>query len=368
MAMWDWIGYVDPDFMLSVVTKGQWCSWSDTGWDNPEYDALYEKQGTTIDPEERKQIVWEMQQMIYDNFLYTQLVNMSTSRRTRRSGTASRRRSTRTRRSSRRSRTRWDSEGREAERGRDRARLHREAASLFAIVTVFVAITLNFVLFRAIPRRRRVGAPLPALHAAVQGRTCARSSASTSPSGSSTALPRDLAQGDLGKLVRSQQPVRNELWPSIKNTCRWSRSAPLRGHVRHHRGGDLPPGGAAPCDKAGLWTGLGFYSMPPQWLGLMIVLFVAGAFGLPTSGIKDPTLGILDDASTLDLFVDRLRHMVLPALTIGLVLYGEYALIVRSAMLETLGEDYVLTARAKGLSSWCDRLEARLPERACSRS
>ena len=44
--------------------------------------------------------------------------------------------------------------------------------------------------------------------------------------------------------------------------------------------------------------------------------------------------------------------MLLPALTLGLVLYGEYTLIVRSAMLETLGEDYVLTARAKGLSNW----------------
>jgi ABC-type dipeptide/oligopeptide/nickel transport system permease component len=41
--------------------------------------------------------------------------------------------------------------------------------------------------------------------------------------------------------------------------------------------------------------------------------------------------------------------MFLPALTLGLVLYGEYTLIVRSAMLETLGEDYILTARAKGL-------------------
>jgi len=45
-----------------------------------------------------------------------------------------------------------------------------------------------------------------------------------------------------------------------------------------------------------------------------------------------------------------LHHMFLPALTLALTLYGEYTLIVRSAMLETLGEDYVLTARAKGLS------------------
>jgi peptide/nickel transport system permease protein len=49
---------------------------------------------------------------------------------------------------------------------------------------------------------------------------------------------------------------------------------------------------------------------------------------------------------------DVLEHMLLPSLTLGLVLYGEYTLIVRSAMLETLGEDYVLTARAKGLKPW----------------
>jgi peptide/nickel transport system substrate-binding protein len=75
IAMWDWVGYVDPDFMLSVSTKGQWCSWSDTGYDNPEYDRLYEEQGKAVDPEERRQIVYEMQQIVYDDFVYTQLTN-----------------------------------------------------------------------------------------------------------------------------------------------------------------------------------------------------------------------------------------------------------------------------------------------------
>ncbi len=75
LAMWDWIGYVDPDFQLSVVTKGQWCSWSDTGWDNPAYDKLYDKQGSTVDPAKRKALVYRMQQIVWDNFLYTQLVN-----------------------------------------------------------------------------------------------------------------------------------------------------------------------------------------------------------------------------------------------------------------------------------------------------
>jgi peptide/nickel transport system substrate-binding protein len=75
IAMWDWVGYIDPDFQLSVVTKGQWCSWSDTGWDNPAYDRLYELQGTTVNSARRKEIVWRMQKIIWDNFLYTQLVN-----------------------------------------------------------------------------------------------------------------------------------------------------------------------------------------------------------------------------------------------------------------------------------------------------
>jgi ABC-type dipeptide/oligopeptide/nickel transport system permease component len=223
----------------------------------------------------------------------------------------------------------------------------------FAIATVFVAVTLNFVLFRAIP-----GDAVQALrcqHCTIQFKNALRKEL-----GLDKSKPEqykrylvDLAHGDLGSSVRSQQPVWDELWPSIKNTMPMIALGyvfaivfgTIVGVVAAWRRGTF-------VDKAGLFTGLGFYSMPPQWLGLMIVLFVASAIGLPTSGIKDPTLGILGDASTFDIVIDRLRHMVLPSLTIGLVLYGEYALIVRSAMLETLGEDYVLTARAKGLSNW----------------
>ena len=75
IAMWDWIAGPEPDFQLSVVTKGQWCSWSDTGWDNPAYDKLYEKQGVTVDPAKRRAIIYQMQKMVYDAFVYTQLTN-----------------------------------------------------------------------------------------------------------------------------------------------------------------------------------------------------------------------------------------------------------------------------------------------------
>jgi peptide/nickel transport system substrate-binding protein len=61
LAIWDWVGYIDPDFMLSVLLCNQLGGWSDTGYCNPEYDKLYDEQGITLDTEKRKAIVWEMQ-------------------------------------------------------------------------------------------------------------------------------------------------------------------------------------------------------------------------------------------------------------------------------------------------------------------
>jgi peptide/nickel transport system substrate-binding protein len=61
LAMWDWVPLIDPDFMLSVVTCDQYNGWSDSGYCNKAYDALYQKQGTTLDQKERKLIVYQMQ-------------------------------------------------------------------------------------------------------------------------------------------------------------------------------------------------------------------------------------------------------------------------------------------------------------------
>jgi ABC-type dipeptide/oligopeptide/nickel transport system permease component len=103
------------------------------------------------------------------------------------------------------------------------------------------------------------------------------------------------------------------------------------------------------AEWANVSSSLFFYSMPTHWLGLMLIIVFAGV--LPVSGLSDPFLEF-SDPSWWTTFVDRIKHMLLPALTLGLVLYGEYALITRSALLQTLGEDYVLTARAKGLRNW----------------
>jgi peptide/nickel transport system substrate-binding protein len=66
LYVWGWGPDPDPDFILSTFTSGQCGSWSDTCYSNPEYDALYEAQRSPESREARKQIIDQMQNMIYD--------------------------------------------------------------------------------------------------------------------------------------------------------------------------------------------------------------------------------------------------------------------------------------------------------------
>jgi len=65
LAMWDWVPLIDPDFMLSVVTCAQYNGWSDSGYCNKAYDAMYSQQGTTLDQAKRRQVVWDMQDKLF---------------------------------------------------------------------------------------------------------------------------------------------------------------------------------------------------------------------------------------------------------------------------------------------------------------
>jgi peptide/nickel transport system substrate-binding protein len=70
LAMWDWIPGMDPDFILSILGCNQYGSWSDTGYCNHRYDHMYQEQGTARNLQRRKQIVDQMQRMIYDQRPY----------------------------------------------------------------------------------------------------------------------------------------------------------------------------------------------------------------------------------------------------------------------------------------------------------
>lgn len=73
LAMWDWVPLIDPDFMLSVVTCAQFGGWSDSGYCNSAYDAMYSKQGTTLDQAKRREIVWKMQEKLFNERPYIML-------------------------------------------------------------------------------------------------------------------------------------------------------------------------------------------------------------------------------------------------------------------------------------------------------
>jgi peptide/nickel transport system permease protein len=111
--------------------------------------------------------------------------------------------------------------------------------------------------------------------------------------------------------------------------------------------------GAAAARRVGTWAdsaitvlALGFYATPIFWVGLMLVLiFSVWLDWLPSFGMN--TVGA--DLHGLAAIADSAQYLVLPALTLGLFYMAVYARLTRSAMLDVAGEDFVRTARAKGV-------------------
>jgi ABC-type dipeptide/oligopeptide/nickel transport system permease component len=223
---------------------------------------------------------------------------------------------------------------------------------LFAFATIFVAATLNFVIFRAAPGDATTAMRCLACTDEVRAQVRQELGLDKSKFQQYVIYLKDLAHGDFGRSFQNRQPVLPQLWQPLKNTLPMLLLGTffsivlglITGVIAAWRRGTLP-------ERLSVWIGLAFFSLPTQWLGIMLILYAAGPLGLPTNGISDPYLSFSNPSLWAE-FTDRLSHMVLPALTLGLVLFGEYTLITRSALLETFGEDYVLTARAKGLTAW----------------
>jgi ABC-type dipeptide/oligopeptide/nickel transport system permease component len=219
--------------------------------------------------------------------------------------------------------------------------------TLFAIVTVFVAITLNFIIFRATPGDAVTGLRCQFCTVEFKEQLRAELGLDQSKWEQYVIYLKSLAQGDMGRSFVTREPVVDEVLDPLLNTLPMLALGTafaivfgiLAGVVAAWRRGTF-------LDWGNLSFSLLFYSLPTQWLGLMLLIVFAGT--LPAAGVSDPFLEFTDP-SWWETFVDRLEHMILPAATIGIVLFGEYALIVRSSLLEALSEDYVLTARAKGL-------------------
>jgi len=219
--------------------------------------------------------------------------------------------------------------------------------AVFAIVTVFVAITINFFLFRVLPgsavrNLSRVPNATPELQQSLEAQF-----GLDKPLWQQYVIyVQQLLHGNLGVSFSNQQPVTENLKEALGNTIPMVALGTIVAIVvgvvtgvfsAWKRGTKL--------DKVSTNIAIAFYSFPTQWLALVVLIYLARWF--PSHG---RTNDFLMNPTWWEHQMDVLHHMALPALVLALTLYGEYTLIVRSAMLETLGEDYVLTARAKGLS------------------
>ena len=88
------------------------------------------------------------------------------------------------------------------------------------------------------------------------------------------------------------------------------------------------------------------YSMPDFWLGMLLLSLFGVALGwLPVGGIVDPN----GPDSGIGKLLDQAEHLLLPAITLTVAYLGEYALVMRASLIETMREDYLTLARAKGL-------------------
>jgi peptide/nickel transport system permease protein len=99
-------------------------------------------------------------------------------------------------------------------------------------------------------------------------------------------------------------------------------------------------------DNVTIIASLIFFSLPNFWLGQMLILIFSVGLGLlPAAGMH--SFMVPDD----QFWIDRILHLILPTITLGSTLGAFVARFVRTSMIEALSQDYILTARAKGLSN-----------------
>lgn len=222
-----------------------------------------------------------------------------------------------------------------------------------AFGVLLVAVCLNFVLIRAAPgnyadylisQQRTTGGALNAEEVAA----IRRQYGLDQPIQVQFAdYLLSLAKGNLGTSFVDKRPVTSMIWEAAKNSLPMLTAGLLIGSLLGVAIGVMAAafhGRWVDILISGLATVL--YSLPAQWLGILLLFTFAGV--LPIGGRDDP---FLLNPSFGDQALDLARHMLLPSLTLGLLTCGGYALIVRSAMLEQMGDDFVLTARAKGYSN-----------------
>ena len=174
---------------------------------------------------------------------------------------------------------------------------------------------------------------------------------------------RTAATGDLGKSFRFSAPVKEVIKERLPATVELAFFSIVIAILLA-----IPLGvwaGSRPnswLDNLGTSFGLFGISMPNFWLGIMLILILAGTFHVLPSGGRS-TYGVAGPAQTGFYFLDSLLqgnwkafndaflHVLMPALALGANMVGILMRVTRSSVLEAASEEYVVTARAKGLDN-----------------
>ncbi len=237
--------------------------------------------------------------------------------------------------------------------GRRRSYLRFAGSKLLgAAGSLLFVLVVNFLLFRVLP-----GDPARTLGRG-RFRTPEQLEAFRRTYGLDESLPQQFLTflkntftGELGISLRYRTPVAeliaDRIWPTLLLV---GVSTLLAAVIGVYLGIISGWNRGRRVDKVTTSTTLTLYSMPEWWLGLLLIATLAVGFG-PFVGIF-PTGGLHSvDAvpGTLAYVADTAWHLVLPVLTLALAYLAEYSLIMRSSLVDELGEDYLVTARAKGL-------------------
>ena len=234
----------------------------------------------------------------------------------------------------------------------------------FAVLTLCAVIVFNFVLFRILP-----GDPVkliihsPRMTREAQDRIRANFGLDKpvwfdaerlregDPLGAFdsqfTAYIRNLFRGDLGVSFATRQDVsvllRERVWRTVVLVLGGDVIAIVAGMTlgliaAWKRGTRL--------DASVLLGALFSWALPTFFLGIILLILARG--WLPVGGMVTPGLKPEDG---LEYWLDVGKHLILPTITMAVVFTGEYILIMRSGVMEVLTQDYILTAKAKGLST-----------------
>ncbi len=219
-------------------------------------------------------------------------------------------------------------------------------------VTILLIVLLNFVLFRMMP-----GSPERVLLGRIPNVTPAVIQGTRERWGLDKPLfPDQFAsyvtstlRGDLGFSFKGGRPVvdvlEQRLWPTILLFGLGEIIAIFLGLVLGAYSG-WKRGGIV--DHVGNGVSLLLYATPYFLLGMgLLIVFATGLGWFPTFGMQTSGRSYADIFEHLG---DIASHLVLPLATVSLGLVGQYAILMRSSIMDTLTDDYVTTARAKGLS------------------